>query len=346
MQEKLSHLRTEVESAIKSVKSSADLEVIQNKYFSRKGEIALMMQELGKLSPEEKPKAGQLLNETKKHLEALFEEKSQKIRADGMAAELEKEWVDVTAPGIPYKAGHVHPISQVQYEVEEIFSSMGFSIEDGPEVESEYYNFESLNIPASHPARDMQDTFFVDKEGDSELGRLVLRTQTSPVQMRTMQTKGAPLRIIVPGRVFRNEATDASHDATFYQVEGLLIDENISLAHLKGVMQEFLSKLFKKNVLVRFRPGYFPFVEPGLEMDFACLICNQKGCRVCKQSGWVEFMGAGMVHPNVLKAGKIDSKKYQGWAFGFGLTRLVMMKYGITDIRLLFGADTRFLNQF
>lgn len=346
MKEKLNHLNAEVESAIKSVKTTADLETIQNKYFSRKGELATIMQELGKVPAEQKPEMGKLLNETKKHLEALFEEKSQKMKMESMSAELEKEWIDVTAPGIPYKAGHIHPISQVQYEVEEIFSSMGFSVEDGPEVESEYYNFESLNIPASHPARDMQDTFFVDKDGHGELGRLVLRTQTSPVQMRTMQAKGAPLRIIVPGRVFRNEATDASHDATFYQVEGLLIDENISLAHLKGVMQEFLSKLFKKNVLVRFRPGYFPFVEPGLEMDFACLICNQKGCRVCKQSGWVEFMGAGMVHPNVLKAGNIDSKKYQGWAFGFGLTRLVMMRYGITDIRLLFGADTRFLNQF
>ncbi len=346
MKDKLNNLRTEVELAIKSVKNTDDLEIIQNKYFSRKGEIAMLMQGLGKVPPEQKPEIGKLLNETKKHLEALFEEKSQKIRAANMNAELEKEWIDVSAPGIPYKAGHIHPISQVQYEVEEIFSSMGFSVEDGPEVESEYYNFESLNIPASHPARDMQDTFFVDKEADGELGRLVLRTQTSPVQIRTMQAKGAPLRIIVPGRVFRNEATDASHDATFYQVEGLLIDENISLAHLKGVMQEFLSKLFKKNVLVRFRPGYFPFVEPGLEMDFACLICNQKGCRVCKQSGWVEFMGAGMVHPNVLKAGKIDSKKYQGWAFGFGLTRLVMMRYGITDIRMLFGGDTRFLNQF
>lgn len=230
--------------------------------------------------------------------------------------------------------------------MEQIFSDMGFAVMDGPEVESEYYNFEGLNIPADHPARDMQDTFFVKDKEQQKHGRLVLRTHTSPVQVRTMEKYGAPLRVIVPGRVFRYEATDASHDSTFYQVEGLLIDKNISLAHLKGVMKEFLSRLFGKEVKVRFRPGYFPFVEPGLELDFSCLICNEKGCSVCKRTGWVEFMGAGMVHPNVLKAGGIDSKIYQGWAFGFGLTRLVMMRYGIDDIRLLQSGDIRFLKQF
>jgi phenylalanyl-tRNA synthetase alpha chain len=234
----------------------------------------------------------------------------------------------------------------VQQEVENIFSDMGFAIMDGPEVESEYYNFEGLNIPADHPARDMQDTFFLKDKSEKKHGRLVLRTHTSPVQVRTMEKYGAPLRVIIPGRVFRYEATDASHDTTFYQVEGLLIDQHISLAHLKGVMAEFLSRLFGKEVKVRFRPGYFPFVEPGLELDFSCLLCNEKGCSVCKHTGWLEFMGAGMVHPNVLKAGGINPKQYQGWAFGFGLTRLVMMRYNIDDIRLLQSGDLRFLRQF
>jgi phenylalanyl-tRNA synthetase alpha chain len=223
---------------------------------------------------------------------------------------------------------------------------MGFTIEDGPEAESDYYNFEGLNFPKDHPARDMQDTFFVKQEPDLKHGPLVLRTHTSPVQVRTMEKYGAPLRIIVPGRVFRNEATDARHEHTFNQVEGMLIDKDISLAHLKGVMQEFLTRLFGREMKVRFRPGYFPFVEPGIELDMSCTLCGEKGCRVCKYTGWLEFMGAGMVHPNVLKAGGIDPKAYQGWAFGFGLTRLIMMRYGIDDIRLLTGGDLRFLEQF
>ena len=223
---------------------------------------------------------------------------------------------------------------------------MGFSIVDGPEVESEFYNFEGLNIPSYHPARDMQDTFFIDKPADHAEGKLVLRTQTSPNQIRAMKKYGAPLRIIVPGRVFRNEATDASHEHTFDQVEGLMIDTDISLAHLKGTLQTFLARLFKREMKVRFRPGYFPFVEPGVEMDMSCPFCGGTACRVCKHSGWIEFMGAGMVHPNVLKAGGVDPEKYQGWAFGFGLTRLVMMRYGIDDIRHLQSGDLRFNEQF
>lgn len=346
MKDKIEKLKRDALTSISEAKNSADLQKVHNDFFSKKGALTLVIQEMGKMSVEEKVKIGKILNEIKDELEKTFAEKQIAIKHTELEKELQKEWVDITAPGTAFKTGHIHPLSQVQNEVEEIFSNMGFTIEDGPEVENEYYNFESLNIPATHPARDMQDTFFIDKAPDRKFGRLVLRTQTSPVQIRTMQKQGAPLRIIVPGRVFRYEATDASHDTTFYQVEGLLIDKEISLAHLKGIMKEFLSKLFHKDVTIRFRPGYFPFVEPGLEMDFACLICDQKGCRVCKQSGWVEFMGAGMVHPNVLKAGHVDPDEYQGWAFGFGLTRLVMMRYAITDIRLLFGGDTRFLNQF
>lgn len=346
MKEKIEKIKQEVEAAISKASSLEELKLVHAEHFSKKGTLTGLMSELGKVSPEEKPKMGLALNELKTHLQEKFDSKQNNLGRVELDARLASEKIDITAPGKAYKRGHIHPLSQIQKEVEEIFMSMGFTVEDGPEVESEYFNFDALNIPATHPARDMQDTFFVKKDADKELGRMVLRTQTSPVQIRTMQKQGAPLRIIVPGRVFRYEATDASHDTTFYQVEGLLIDKDISLAHLKGILKEFLSKLFGKEVVIRFRPGYFPFVEPGIEMDFGCLICNQKGCRVCKNSGWVEFMGAGMVHQNVLRAGGIDPNEYQGWAFGFGLTRLVMMRYQITDIRLLFGGDTRFLNQF
>jgi len=346
MNNRLNQLKKDALAALKAAKSAKDLQEVQNKFFGKKGELTLISKELGKAKPEDRPKLGQLINATKSELNLEFDKKQSQIQKSELNATLENEWIDITAPGIRRNIGHIHPLSQVQREVEEIFSSMGFAIKDGPEVESEYFNFEGLNIPASHPARDMQDTFFVDKTPDKEHGCLVLRTHTSPVQVRTMQEEGAPLRIIVPGRVFRYEATDASHDATFYQVEGLLVDKDISLAHLKGVMQEFLTRLFKKECIVRFRPGYFPFVEPGLELDFGCLICDQKGCKACKNTGWIEFMGAGMVHPNVLQAGGIDPEEYQGWAFGFGLTRLVMMRYKIPDIRLLSGGDTRFLNQF
>lgn len=298
------------------------------------------------LSDEEKRVIGPLCNTTRKTLEDSFAKKIKEFEDEQLAKELSKEFFDTTIPSSTRPLGHIHPLSQLQEEVERIFSQMGFTVADGPEIESEHYNFESLNIPKDHPARDMQDTFFIQEKDDADHGRMVLRTQTSPVQIRAMEKYGAPLRLIVPGRVFRFEATDASHDSMFYQVEGLLIDKDISLAHLKGVLAEFLTRLFGKPVKVRFRPGYFPFVEPGLEVDFSCLLCEGKGCRVCKHSGWIEFMGAGMVHENVLKAGGIDSKEYQGWAFGFGLTRLVMMRYGIDDIRLLTNGDLRFNKQF
>jgi phenylalanyl-tRNA synthetase alpha chain len=305
-------------------------------------------------------------NAAKSALTEALANKRSTLEAEKIRQQLSTEFFDLTYPGKSNEIGHIHPLSQVQFEVENIFSDMGFAIMDGPEVESEYYNFEGLNIPADHPARDMQDTFFLKDKAEKKHGRLVLRTHTSPVQIRTMEKYGAPLRVIMPGRVFRYEATDASHDTTFYQVEGLLIDKHISLAHLKGVMEEFLTRLFGQpnarregeeglglvgpnptaKIKVRFRPGYFPFVEPGIELDFSCLLCEGKGCSVCKRTGWLEFMGAGMVHPNVLKAGGIDPKEYQGWAFGFGLTRLVMMRYGIDDIRLLQSGDLRFLRQF
>ncbi|MFA5829864.1 MAG: phenylalanine--tRNA ligase subunit alpha [Candidatus Gracilibacteria bacterium] len=346
MQEILKKLSEQAISEIDKASNLQHLKDIEVKYLGRSGEITIILKGIKDLPDEEKRTFGQFSNQVKVALEAVFNEKRQTLESAEIQKQLTGEFFDLTAPGKKYDVGHIHPLSQVQYEAENIFSDMGFSVMDGPEVESEYYNFESLNIPKDHPARDMQDTFFLQDKSAEKHGRLVLRTQTSPVQIRTMEKYGAPLRIIVPGRVFRYEATDASHDNTFYQVEGLMIDKEISLADLKGVMREFLTRLFGKEVKVRFRPGYFPFVEPGLELDFSCLICNEKGCSVCKQTGWVEFMGAGMVHPNVLKAGGIDPKEYQGWAFGFGLTRLVMMRHAINDIRLLQSGDLRFTEQF
>lgn len=346
MQQKLQTLEHEALHAITQAHTLKELENIDIKYLGRKGELTTILRELKNIPAEERPAMGQKTNTVKTKVQNALDEKRTTLQKQDLQKQLTETFIDVTAPGEKKERGHIHPLSLVQREVEEIFQQMGFTIADGPEVESEYYNFEALNIPAHHPARDMQDTFFVDQKPDEKHGRLVLRTHTSPVQIRTMEKNGAPLRIIVPGRVFRFEATDASHEHTFYQVEGMLIDKEIGIAHLKGVMTTFLSRLFKKDIVVRFRPGYFPFVEPGLEVDFSCLLCDAKGCRVCKNSGWIEFMGAGMVHANVLRAGGIDPAQYQGWAFGFGLTRLVMMRYGITDIRLLLGNDVRFLSQF
>lgn len=354
MEQSLKTLEQQALTAIQKCQSLDELRTVELEYLGRKeGKLTTIMKGLKGLPNEQKPIIGKLANAIKTTIDKAFAEKLRELENVKLEKELGTEFFDTTIPGKAREIGHIHPLSQVQEEVERIFSQMGFAIMDGPEVESEYYNFEGLNIPADHPARDMQDTFFIQDKNDPKHGRMVLRTHTSPVQVRTMEKYGAPLRVIVPGRVFRYEATDASHDTTFYQVEGILIDKEISLAHLKGIMSEFLTRLFGKTVTVRFRPGYFPFVEPGVELDFSCLLCAGKSClsgnqacRVCKHSGWVEFMGAGMVHENVLKAGGIDSKKYQGWAFGFGLTRLVMMRYGIDDIRLLTGGELRFLRQF
>jgi len=346
MKEQLENLKKQCTAAISQTNDLNQLQEVEVKYLGRKGELTNILRGVKDLSDDEKKVVGKLGNQIKNQLEQEVAKHKSALEKSQLDEQLADPTFDVTAPGPDTHQGHIHPLSQVQEEVEQIFTSMGFMIMDGPEAESEYYNFEGLNIPAWHPARDMQDTFFIKNKEDKKHGRMVLRTHTSPVQVRTMEKFGAPLRIIVPGRTFRYEATDASHDTTFYQVEGLMIDKHISIAHLKGVLKEFLSRLFGSEVKVRIRPGYFPFVEPGLEVDFSCLICDGKGCRVCKKTGWVEFMGAGMVHENVLKAGGIDPKKWQGWAFGFGLTRLVMMRHGIDDIRHNLGGDLRFINQF
>ncbi|MEK7567523.1 MAG: phenylalanine--tRNA ligase subunit alpha [Patescibacteria group bacterium] len=240
------------------------------------------------------------------------------------------------------KKGHLHPITLIVNDMAAIFRKMGFSVADGPEIETEYYNFDALNIPEWHPARDMWDTFWLKPLKD----RRLLRTHTSPVQIRYMKEHGAPLRVIVPGKVYRHEATDATHEAQFYQLEGLMVDENCSLAHFKGVLEQFFSEFFNTKVSMRLRPSYFPFVEPGVEADITCIKCDGKGCAICKQTGWIELMGAGMVHPKVLEWGGVDSKKYKGFAFGMGIDRLAMLKYGIDDVRLLYNGDLRLVNQF
>lgn len=346
MKDQLEKIKKEVLDTLPKLETLDAIQDFDVKIFGRKGTMTDVMSGMKDLSKEDKPVIGKLANEIKKELEAAFELRREVVEKEELEKSLTEDWIDLTAPGKAPESGTVHPLSQSQFEVETIFNSMGFTVADGFEVESEYYNFDALNIPGHHPARDMQDTFFLDKKADKEFGKLLLRTHTSPGQVRNMLKNGAPIRIIIPGRVFRNEALDASHEHTFDQLEGLLVDENISIASLKGVMKEFLTKLFKKEVEVRFRPGYFPFVEPGFELDFSCLLCEGKGCKTCKHTGWIEFMGSGMVHPHVLKAGGIDPEKYQGWAFGAGLDRLLMMRHKIEDIRHLRSGDLRFVKQF
>ena len=305
----------------------------------RKGTLAQISKEFGKLAAEQRASVGKLLNSVKQDLESAYEAKKRKFEQEQLAARLEREWLDVTLPAPGIRPGSLHPITQIQAEIEDLFTSLGFAVLDGPEVETEEYNFDALNIPPTHPARDMQDTFWL-KDGH------LLRTHTSPVQVRGMRALGPPLRMIAPGRVFRNEEVDASHEHTFYQLEGMMVDREVSVANLIYFMKTLLGGIFRRDVIVRLRPGYFPFVEPGFELDIQCLICGGVGCAVCKQSGWVELMPCGLVHPNVLRAGGIDPDEWSGFAFGLGLTRMAMMRYGIDDIRQLQGGDLRFLTQF
>lgn len=346
MKKELEKLRKDALGAIKKFKFLDELEKFELEYFGRKeGKLNNILKSLKELSVEVKKEIGQLANDVKIELQKAIEEKKNELQESEINDEIETDKIDVTLPGVKPSFGSLHPNTIVQNELEDLFKSLGFMVLDGPELESDYYNFEALNIPAFHPARDMQDTFYVKNKKEKK-EKLVLRTHTSSVQVRAMQKYGAPLRAIVPGRVYRYEALDASHENTFNQLEGIMIDENISIVNLIAVMKTLLKGIFKKEVKIRLRPGFFPFVEPGFELDIQCLICGGKGCPVCKQSGWVELLPCGMVHPNVLRAGNIDPEKYSGFAFGLGLTRLVMMRYGIDDIRLLNSGDLRFLKQF
>jgi phenylalanyl-tRNA synthetase alpha chain len=333
----------QIESAalahIRDARDLDALEIIRVEVLGRKGSLAQFSKEFGKLSPEERVGAGKALNAAKQALETAFESKKESFAAGALNERLRTEWVDLTLPAPGPRPGSLHPVTKIQNEIEDLFSSLGFAILDGPEVETEYHNFDALNIPATHPARDAQDTFWLT---DGNL----LRTHTSPVQVRGMERLGPPLRMIAPGRVFRNEEVDASHEHTFYQVEGMMVDRDVSIAHMLYFMKTLLSSIFKREVTIRLRPGFFPFVEPGFELDIGCLICGGPGCSVCKQSGWVELMPCGLVHPNVLRISGIDPDQWGGFAFGLGLTRLAMMRYGIDDVRLLQSGDLRFLNQF
>jgi len=315
------------------------LEAVRIEALGRKGKLTEVSKGFGKLAPEERGRIGKLLNSVKQELDEHLESRKAAIESVALDLRLESEWIDLTTPAPGVRPGSLHPVTRVQQEIEELFVSLGFAVMDGPEVETEYYNFDALNIPGDHPARDMQDTFWLND------GRL-LRTHTSPVQVRALEEFGPPLKMIAPGRVFRNEEVDPSHEHTFHQLEGMMVDRDVSVAHLIYFMKTLLSAIFHRDVTVRLRPGFFPFVEPGFELDIQCLICGGPGCPVCKQSGWVELLPCGLVHPAVLRHGGIDPEQWNGFAFGLGLTRLAMMRYAIDDIRLFAGGDLRFLNQF
>jgi phenylalanyl-tRNA synthetase alpha chain len=324
---------------IASAQTPDELEAVRVEALGRKGALAEISKGMGKLPPGERAGAGKLLNAAKQKLESALEARQRQFAAIALDRRLQSEWLDLTLPAPGPRRGSLHPITQIQRELEDLFISLGFTVLDGPEVETEYNNFDALNIPADHPARDAQDTFWCE-------GGVLLRTHTSPVQVRGMEKFGPPLRMIAPGRVFRNESVDASHEHTFYQIEGMMIDREVSVAHLIYFMKTMLTAVFQREVKVRLRPGYFPFVEPGFELDVQCLLCNGQGCPVCKQSGWVEQLGCGLVNPKVLRMSGIDPDQWSGFAFGLGLTRLVMMRYGIDDIRWLQSGDLRFVEQF
>ncbi len=339
LEQRLPELESAALARIRAAASLEDLEQVRVEVLGRKGSLARISKEMGALAPEDRARCGKLLNSAKQNVESACETRAREFSGEALAARLNAEWLDLTLPPPGPQMGHLHPITRIRSEIEDLFVSLGFAVLDGPEVETEYYNFDALNIPADHPARDMQDTFWLS-------GGHLLRTHTSPVQVRGMERLGPPLRMIAPGRAFRNENVDASHEHTFYQLEGMMVDREVSVAHLIYFMKTLLSAIFGRDVTVRLRPGYFPFVEPGFELDIQCLICGGRGCPVCKQSGWVELLPCGLVNPNVLRMSGIDPEEWNGFAFGLGLTRLAMMRYAIDDIRLLQGGDLRFLQQF
>ncbi|QTS84687.1 phenylalanine--tRNA ligase subunit alpha [Ectopseudomonas khazarica] len=330
-----------VSQALEAVQQSEDinaLEQLRVQYLGKKGELTALMQTLGKLSAEERPKAGALINTAKSQVQDALNARKSVLEQALLAEKLASERIDVTLPGRGQASGGLHPVTRTLERVEQFFTHIGYSVAEGPEVEDDYHNFEALNIPGHHPARAMHDTFYFN-------ANMLLRTHTSPVQVRTMESQQPPIRIVCPGRVYRCDS-DITHSPMFHQVEGLLVDEGISFADLKGTIEEFLRVFFEKPLGVRFRPSFFPFTEPSAEVDMQCVMCSGKGCRVCKQTGWLEVMGCGMVHPNVLRMSGSDPEKYSGFAFGMGVERLAMLRYGVNDLRLFFDNDLRFLAQF
>jgi phenylalanyl-tRNA synthetase alpha chain len=349
----LNTLEQQALAQLSDAKDQASLEEWRVRILGRSGQLADVMRGLGALPKEERPTAGAAANRVKTTLEAAFGERQAAIRAEARARELERERIDVTLPALGFRLGSLHPITRMRREVERAFIRLGFSVVEGPEVEWDRYNFTLLNIPPDHPARDIQDTFYIAnvagearEDRNGEVRDVVLRTHTSPVQIRVMLNQKPPIRVIVPGKVYRNEATDASHEAMFSQVEGLCVDEHTTMGDLRGCLTFMIRSIFGADREIRFRCGYFPFVEPGAEFDMTCHVCNGSGCRVCKQTGWIEIGGCGMVHPKVLENVGIDPARHTGWAFGFGFERLSMLRYAVDDIRLFYGNDLRFLRQF
>ncbi len=339
MQETLKNISQTAAAAVANCAEEAQIENLRVQYLGKKGELTAILKQMGSLSPEERPKMGALVNEAKQELEALITAKKEELKIKAQEAKLKEETIDITMPAKEIKPGKLHPLNTVLDDMINIFQSMGFDVVDGPEVETDHYNFECLNVPADHPARDMQDTFYLAEN-------LLLRTQTSAAQIRTMETRKPPIRVICPGRVFRADEVDATHSPVFHQIEGLVVDKGVTMCDLKGVLEEFAHEIYGSDTKVKFRPSFFPFTEPSVEVDVTCSECGGKGCRVCKGSGWIEILGAGMVHPNVLKSCGIDPEEYSGFAFGIGLDRLTTTRYKISDIRLLFENDKRFLEQF
>ncbi|MDQ0157371.1 phenylalanine--tRNA ligase subunit alpha [Robertmurraya andreesenii] len=341
MQERLKELQQEALQAVQNAADLKELNDIRVSYLGKKGPITEVLKGMGKLSAEERPKMGALANEVRDAISSSIEEKQVTLEQEAVQQKLASETIDVTLPGRPIKSGNHHPLTSIVEEIEDLFIGMGYTIAEGPEVEQDYYNFEALNLPKSHPARDMQDSFYITEE-------ILMRTQTSPVQARTMEKhhgKG-PVKIICPGKVYRRDNDDATHSHQFMQIEGLVVDENIRMSDLKGTLEVFAKKLFGEDREIRLRPSFFPFTEPSVEVDVSCFKCGGSGCNICKKTGWIEILGAGMVHPNVLEMSGFDSKKYSGFAFGMGVERIAMLKYGIEDIRHFYTNDIRFLKQF
>lgn len=339
MKDQLTAIRAKAAAALEGAQTLAELEELRIQYLGKKGELTAVMKGMGKLSPEERPVVGQLANEARGEIEAALEAKKAELEKQAADAKIQSETIDVTMPGRRRTRGKKHPLTTVLDDLKDIFIGMGFTIAEGPDVELDYYNFEALNIPKDHPARDTQDTFYIDEN-------VVLRSQTSPVQVRTMEQQKPPIRVIAPGRVYRSDAVDATHSPVFHQIEGLVVDKGITMADLKGTLEVFVKKLYGDDTRLRFRPHHFPFTEPSAEVDISCFNCGGKGCRICKGEGWIEILGCGMVHPRVLRNCGIDPEEYSGFAFGIGLERITMFRYDIDDLRLYFENDVRFLEQF
>lgn len=340
MKDALEKIRKQALEALEKVTDPESLFNVEKKFLGRKAELAELSKKLKDLAQAERPAIGKLLGDVKADISAIVQKRRQELGGGKKDTAFDR-----TLPGIAPKRGHMHPITQFLEKIEDIFIRMGYEVVEGPEMELQEYNFDLLNVPEDHPSRDIQDTFYVDKK-DAKGRPYVLRTHTSPVQIRAMETRKPPVRLLVPGRVFRNEATDAGHETTFYQVEGLVIDKNISMTDLIGTLELFIKRLYGEDVKIRVRPHFYPFTEPSIDIDMSCLLCAGAGCAFCKKSGWIETLGAGLVHPNVLKNMRVNPKEYSGFAFGLGIDRLMMLYYGVDDIRLSYGGDVRFLEQF